>query len=156
MWKLLLGRDVHVLMSKGRLAHAASLERIGCWRWDKGSLTQNSVASAQPLLMSHFDVGTFLQYSCLQIRVLTCTVGVLRDRRHCFQHCLQEQGVQVLPTSGSTYGAFVPKWHQYWKWPNLPCNVFLLKNTHIHRCSPHRSWIFTITVDIQCLRYLTV
>jgi len=95
-------------MSKGCLAHAASLEQTGCWRWDKCSLTQNNMASAQPLLMSHFDLGTFLQYSCLQIRALTCTVEVYGDIGEsdtCFQHSLQEQGVQVLQASASTYRA---------------------------------------------------
>ena len=78
--KLLLVRDVHVLVNEQRSSsHAASLEQTGCWRRDKWSLTQNNMASAQPLLMSHLDLGTFLQYSCLQIRALTCTVEVFRD-----------------------------------------------------------------------------
>lgn len=95
-------------MSKGHPA-LTPLEQPGCWRRDKRSLTQNLMASAQPLLMSHSDLGMFLQHSCLQIWALTCTVEVFRDRRvrHCFQHPLQKQGAQMLqaPLTDPSYSS---------------------------------------------------
>lgn len=129
-------------MSKGHLTHAASLERTGCWRWNKRSLTQNSMASAQPLLMSHFDLGTFLQYSCLQIWALTCMVEVFRDigESDTASNTPSGTGSSCAQASDSMYGASLLEWHKCWKWPNLLYKFFLLKNTRIHSCFPHRSW----------------
>lgn len=117
-------------MSKGHPALPASGT---AWLLEMGQeeLAQNLMASAQPLLMSHSDLGTFLQHSCLQIWELAYMVSSeTQESQTLLPASPPKTGSSNAP--GSTYGPFLVKQYKWWKWRNLLCKFFLLKNTQ--RC----------------------
>lgn len=144
-------------MSKSRPTHAASLEPTGCWRRDKWSLSQNNMAWAQPLLMSHFDLGTFLQYSCLQIWALTCTAEAIRDvgesdtasntpfKNRDFK-CSKHQAPHTEPSYSS--GTSAGNGHIF--------SVLSPQKYLRPQMFPTQKLEEKMTVNIQCLWYLTL
>lgn len=118
-------------MSKGHPALTASGT---AWLLEMGQeeLAQSLMASAQPLLMSHPDLGRFLQHSCLQIWELAGMVEVFRDTGESDTASNIPSKNREFKSSRLHLQTFLLKQDKCWKWTNLLRKFFLLKNTQ--RC----------------------
>lgn len=128
--RLLLGRDVHVVVNEQRSSSPSSLwNSLAVGDGTRGACSKSyglSPASANESFWSGNIPSAQLP----------------SDLRACMVSSETQESQTLLPASppktgssnapGSTYGPFLVKQYKWWKWRNLLCKFFLLKNTQ--RC----------------------